>query len=59
MENKKSVSTRGVEERMVVLRNQAVIADADVAYYTGSIQRKSTKLYVIIGISFRMTMSLS
>ena len=31
MENKESVSTRDVEERMVVLRNQAVIADADVA----------------------------
>ena len=35
MENKESVSTRDVEERMVVLRNQAVIADADVALLYG------------------------
>ena len=35
MKNKESVSTRDVEERMVVLRNQAVIADADVALLYG------------------------
>lgn len=35
MENKEIISTKDVEERMLVLRNQTVIADADVATLYG------------------------
>ena len=35
MENKEIISTHDVEERMIVLRNQTVIADADVAALYG------------------------